>query len=212
MLTVSYLFFIVYLSLVVVAIKPVIGQLKQKKIQHLVFGVAASLSVLWWFRAGIYDGLDVHFLWLTAATLTLGWRWALVSSAIAAMVMVGMGHLELQEFGSYGLLSCALPIGFSYFAYMFAYHKLPRHFFVYIFFCSFFIGACCIALKMFVNALYLQNMDLYSWTLLVDNYLVLIPLLLFPEGLLNGMTMTLLVIYKPDWVKTFFDNQYLDNK
>ena len=210
MFSISTLLAIIYLSSILLAVKPVIGQLKQKKIQHLVFGVAAALSILWWFRAGIYQGLDVHFLWLTAATLTLGWRWALVSSALASLVMVLMGHLEINEFGSYALLNCVLPIGFSYFAYMFAYHKLPRHFIVYIFFCSFFIGACCIALKMFANALYFQYMDLYGWQLLVDNYLVLVPLLLFPEGLLNGMTMTLLVIYKPGWVKTFFDNQYLD--
>ena len=38
-------------------------QLKSSKLQqHLVFGAAASVFVLWIFRAGIYDGLDVHFI------------------------------------------------------------------------------------------------------------------------------------------------------
>ena len=42
-----------------------------KRQQHLVFGAAASLFVLWLFKAGIFDGLDVHFLGLTVVTLML---------------------------------------------------------------------------------------------------------------------------------------------
>ena len=41
-----------------------------KRLQHLVFGAGAVVFVLWLFRAGIYDGLSVHFLWLSALTLT----------------------------------------------------------------------------------------------------------------------------------------------
>jgi uncharacterized membrane protein len=30
--------------------------------------------------------------------------------------------------------------------------------------------------------------------------------------MLNGMTMTLLIIYKPQWVYTFYDKFYIDKK
>ncbi|WP_367278175.1 hypothetical protein [uncultured Photobacterium sp.] len=50
---------------------------------------------------------------------------------------------------------------------------------------------------------------LYLWGYIVDNYLALLPLLLFPEALLNGMAMTLLVVYKPEWVRTFADRDYI---
>jgi uncharacterized membrane protein len=32
------------------------------------------------------------------------------------------------------------------------------------------------------------------------------------EALLTGMVMTMMVIYRPDWVVTFDDARYLENK
>ena len=52
----------------------------------------------------------------------------------------------------------------------------------------------------------------YDWQTVRDNYLVLSLLMLFMEGMLNGMTMTLLVIYKPQWVYTFYDKFYINKK
>lgn len=201
-----------YLLLTLFAIRPVLSQLSTAKIQHLVFGSAAALAVLWWFRTGIYQGLEIHFLWMTALTLLLGWRWALFSSLLANAVLVGFGIIEFANMGVYGVIGCVVPILFSYLAYVLAYQYLPRHFFVYTFFCSFFIGALSIALKMWLMASYFTFSDLHSWNVVSDNYLILIPLLLFPEGLLNGMTMTLLIVYKPEWVATFYDSQYIDGK
>ncbi|MFT5313825.1 MAG: putative membrane protein, partial [Paraglaciecola sp.] len=37
-------------------------------------------------------------------------------------------------------------------------------------------------------------------------------LMLFMEGMLNGMTITLLIIYRPEWVYTFYDKIYLEKK
>lgn len=203
---------LVYLFLVIVIAKPVLKQIQLSNIQHLVFGTAASLAILWWFRTGIYPGLDVHFLWLTALTLILGWRWAVFSSALSIVIIASMGVVSWSDVGQLGLFGALIPIGFSYLAYVLAFHHLPRHFFVYIFFCSFFIGMCSIALKMALFGACYSFFDFYTAQVVIDNYLILIPLLLFPEGLLNGMTMTLLVIYKPQWVATFYDSQYLDGK
>lgn len=201
---------IVYLFIVLASVKPVLHQFSQSKVQHLVFGSAAAVSVLWWFRTGIYPGLDIHFLWMTALTLTLGFRWALFSSLLALGITALTGTINWQNIGIIGLIGCVLPACISYLMYMMAYHKLPRHFVVYIFLCSFFTGAMSLALKMFVFSIYYNEMGLYDWQTLVDNYLVLIPLLLFPEALLNGMTMTLGVVYRPEWIATFYDNQYLN--
>lgn len=202
--------FVLYLLFIYFSIKPVFHQLAESKVQHLVFGSAVAVSFLWWFRTDIYEGLEIHFLWLTALTLFLGWRWALVSSGLALSVVAAIGIIPWQDIGVLGLIGCVVPILFSYFVYLVAYHKLPRHFFVYIFVCAFFTGAATIALKMFLFSLFYQQIGAYDWLTLSDNYLILIPLLLFPEALLNGMTMTLGVIYRPEWVATFYDKQYLD--
>lgn len=49
----------------------------------------------------------------------------------------------------------------------------------------------------------------YPWHIISADYLSIWPLLLFPEALLNGMAMTLLAVYRPHWVSTFFDREYL---
>ena len=40
-------------------------------------------------------------------------------------------------------------------------------------------------------------------------YLPFVPLTSLPEALLNGMAMTLLVVYRPQWVNTFDDERYI---
>lgn len=183
-----------------------------KKIQHLVFGCAASVFFLWIFRTGIYPGLNVHFLWLTALLLVLGFRWAVVSAFLALLGVTLIGKESWSMFGINGLLGVMVPLSLSYLVYSFAFHKLSRHVFVYIFICAFLPGALMIAIKMYLLGGYFFIDNHYDWLTIKDNYLVLIWLLLFPEGMLNGMTMTLLIIYKPQWVYTFYEKFYIDKK
>lgn len=185
---------------------------EDKKIQHLVFGAAASVFFLWLFRAGIYDGLNVHFLWLTALTLLLGLRWAFISATVALVGVTVVGKETWAMLGVNGLLGVSVPLLLSYLIYNLSFHKLPRHFFVYVFVCAFLPGAVMIALKMALLGGYYYLDGIHSWTTVKDNYLILIPLMLFPEGMLNGMTMTLLIIYRPSWVYTFYDKYYLNDK
>ncbi len=190
-----------------------LGQLlNDKKVQHLVFGASVSLFVLWLFRTGIYDGLNVHFLWLTALTLLLGLRWAMVSGFITLLGVTIIGLEEWSMFGINGLLAITAPLVVTYLVYNFSFHKLPRHFFVYVFVCAFLTGAAVMALKMFLLGSYYYLDGIHSWEVVRDNYLLLIPLMLFSEAMLNGMTMTLLIIYQPTWVYTFYDKYYLNNK
>jgi uncharacterized membrane protein len=183
-----------------------------KKIQHLVFGSAASLFFLWIFRAGIYPGLNVHFLWLTALALLLGLRFAIVSSFLALLGMTLIGKESWAMLGVNGMLGVLAPLCVSYLIYILSFYKLPRHVFVYIFVCAFIPGAAMIAMKMaLLSGYYFLNGD-YDWLTIQDNYLILTTLMLFPEGMLNGMTMTLFIIYKPQWVYTFHDKYYLKDK
>lgn len=183
-----------------------------KKVQHLVFGASACLFSLWLFRAGIYQGLDVHFLWLTAMSLLLGLRWALISGSIALLGITIIGKESWTMFGVNGLLGICVPVILSYLIYNFSFHKLPRHLFIYIFVCAFIPGSVMIASKMILLGGYYYLDGIHDWITVKENYLVLIPLMLFPEGMLNGMTMTLLIIYKPTWVYTFYDKFYLNDK
>lgn len=184
--------------------------ISDKKSQHLVFGCAASVFVLWMFRTGIYEGLAVHFLWLSALPLVLGFRWSIFSASLALLGVTLFGKESIDMLGVNFLLGILLPISLTYAFYSFTFHKLPRHIFIYIFLCAFVPGALSIGLKMLALSGYFYADNIYSWQVIEDNYLVLTTLMLFPEAMFNGMTITLLIIYKPQWVYTFYDKLYLD--
>ncbi|MBC3764277.1 energy-coupling factor ABC transporter permease [Neptunicella marina] len=204
----------VYLLLVGMMLRalPLRSLLHSGKTQHLIFGCVVAVFILWMFRTGIYPGLTVHFLWLSALPLVLGYRWAIVVSMLALLGVTLAGMTPISMFGINGLLGCIAPISLSYAVFSWTFHKLPRHLFIYIFVCAFASGMAAISLKMLLFGGYYFLTGQYSWQIIVDNYLILIPLLLFPEGMLNGMTITLLVIYLPSWVNTFHDKHYLHNK
>jgi uncharacterized membrane protein len=180
--------------------------------QHLVFGSSAALFTLWLFKTGIHPGLDVHFLWLTALTLMLGFKFAMLSSFVVLVGVTLIGKESLVLFGINGLISITIPICLSFLVYTVTFHKLPRNFAVYIFICAFLTGAASITVKMFLLGGYFWVDNYYDWQIIKDNYLVLIPLLLFPEAMLNGMSMVCLVVYLPSWVLTFRDKFYFIKK
>jgi uncharacterized membrane protein len=45
-----------------------------------------------------------------------------------------------------------------------------------------------------------------------NNFLLILPMLMFGEAFLNGAVITLAVAYKPQWVATFHDRWYLQGK
>jgi|TARA_R110002111_G_scaffold134797_1_gene200818 uncharacterized membrane protein len=177
-----------------------------------VFGSAACVFILWMVRTGIYDGLTVHFLWLSALPLLLGFRWAIFSATLALLGVTLFGKESIEMLGVNFLLGVLAPIALTYGIYSLTFHKLPRHIFIYIFLCAFIPGALTIGLKMLALSGYFYLDGLYTWHVIKDNYLVLSTLMLFPEAMFNGMTITLLIIYKPQWVYTFYDKLYLDKQ
>lgn len=186
--------------------------ISDKKCQHLVFGSAACVFILWMFRTGIYDDLTVHFLWLSALPLVLGFRWAIISASLALLGVTLVGQEHFNMLGVNFILGILAPIALTYGIYSFTFHKLPRHIFIYIFLCAFIPGALTIGLKMLALSGYFYLDNIYPWFVIQDNYLILSTLMLFPEAMFNGMTITLLIIYKPHWVYTFYDRFYLNNQ
>ena len=89
--------------------------------------------------------------------------------------------------------------------------SLTLTFFVYIFVCSFILAGFIACLKISLGALFYLLIGQYNWQELADNYVYLSAIIWFPEAMLNGMAITLLITYRPHWVKTFYDKDYLDS-
>lgn len=182
----------------------------EKDYQHLVMATVVILLLLWGFRAGIAEGLQVHFLALTVLTLSHGWQIAVLIGSAATLLLAALGFVPWPDIGLYVLTGVMLPAMFSFAVFLFSYRFLTRHLFVYIFVAAFLNGALTMIVHLLLTSGWMYWSGAYSWAYIVDNYLSLLPLLLFPEALLNGMATTLLVVYKPEWVRTFADRDYLD--
>ena len=103
-----------------------------------------------------------------------------------------------------------LVLALNYAVYLLCFHYLKRQLFIYLFVGAFLNSALGLVVFMLLQA-WLQA-DQYSSHQLYEGYLIFIPLAALPEALLNGMAMTLLVIYKPEWVYTFYQRIYLSGK
>ena len=181
-------------------------------LQHRFFGTTVLVFILWIFRAGIVDELYVHFMWLTSLALVLGFRWAIISASLVLLAVTLLGYEHASMLGVNWLAGVAMPIAITYLIFSWSFHKLPRNVFVYLFVCGFFPGAITISLKMLILAGYYYIDTDLTWDTIYQNYVLLTPLLLFPEAMFNGMTMTVLIVHKPHWVYTFHDKFYIDNK
>ena len=177
--------------------------------QHLCLGGAIVLVPLWTLRAGLHEGLEIHFLGLTSLTLLLGWRLALLAPCLTLLLLAYFGVIPLADIGWQALIGVDLPVATSWLLFLGSWAWLPRHLFVYLFVAAFLGGALSISAKVIASALLMGVSGTYSWHTISADYLSIWPLLLFPEALLNGMTMTLLAVYRPHWVNTFFDREYL---
>lgn len=177
--------------------------------QHLVFASAVMLFMLWIINASVRDGLALHFLGITTLVLCHGWRIAITICLIPLSLMLGLGLLPWQEAGLFAATTYLLPGLFSYLIFALSYRYLTRHLFVYIFIAGFLNAALTIVLQISLTSGWYWLEGGYSWDVIYNDYLQMAILIWFPEALLNGSAITLMSIYRPHWLRTFYDNEYL---
>ncbi|ENM3790662.1 energy-coupling factor ABC transporter permease [Vibrio cholerae] len=182
-----------------------------KSFQHLTYFVMLGLFLLWSAQASVKEGLSIHFLALTTLTMMYGWRSAFLLTIPVTAALVVVGKLGVYDVPEYLLLSALLPILISYAIFALSYHYLPRNIFVFIFVAGFFNGGMTGSLHLLLNTLYQLALGVHDWQTIYDNYLILVPLLAFPEGLLNGMALAILCVFKPEWLRVFSDRDYIYN-
>lgn len=184
---------------------------KEKAFQHLVFATLFFFSTLWATQAGVKEGLQIHFLALTTLTMMYGWRMAFLISIPAMLVNHLLHDVSLLQLPTSLVLSALLPIFISYLVFLLSYHYLPRNIFVFIFVAGFFNGAITGSLHLLINSFYHLSVGHYDWETIQHNYFIFVPLLAFPEGLLNGMSLAVLTVFKPEWLRVFSDRDYIYN-
>lgn len=185
---------------------------QERRLQHLLFGATVALMLMWTMRAGISPGLGIHFLGITTLTLMFGWDLALLAGTLALLGMTVIGQESWDTVSVNVLCSVVVPALVSTAVLRLVEAKLPHNFFIYLFLCAFFGAGIATAAAGLVMALLLWVDGVYPWSKIYLEYVRYLPLIIFPEGLLNGIIMTAMMVFHPDWIRTFDARRYIDEQ
>ncbi|CAK9887501.1 MULTISPECIES: energy-coupling factor ABC transporter permease [Pseudomonas] len=177
--------------------------------QHLLFGTVFALFALWLVRRDFDTGVSYHFIGMTAVTLLLDWPLAIVGGVLAQLGLLALGRQDLAAMGVNGLLLIGLPVLVTEVCAILVERAQPRNLFVYIF-CSGFFAAALSALLCLLAGLGLLWMDgrfvMPEW---IEDFIGYLWLIIFPEAFINGMVVSALVVFCPEWLETFNRTRYL---
>lgn len=175
--------------------------------------LAASVAVLglWLIKTGIKPGLNFHLLGATVLTLMFRPLFALLAIALITAAIT-LWHGEYAAFAANWLIMGALPVAVSWGLYRLVERKLPNHLFIYVFLNGFFGGALAVVAVGLASTAFAALSGAYPLDYLLEDYLPFYLLMAWSEAFATGMLITILVVYKPQWVATFDDRRYLLDK
>nr|WP_245399653.1 energy-coupling factor ABC transporter permease [Atopomonas sediminilitoris] len=187
---------------------PWIELMSDSRRQHLLFGCVFALVLLWLVRRDFAPGLAFHFIGLTVVTLLLDWPLALLAGFAGQCALCALGRMEWAALGFNAVLWLALPVLIAQGCALWVERRQPRNLFVYIFLCGFFPAALT-ALAVALLGLWLLQWGGLALPYWLQDYAGYLWLVMFPEAFINGMLVSALVIFKPEWLETFNRSRYL---
>ncbi|MGD8206812.1 MAG: energy-coupling factor ABC transporter permease [Thiohalocapsa sp.] len=182
------------------------------RLTHVFFGATVALMLLWQLETQVQPGLNYHLLGLTAVTLIFGWCLAVIAASLALLAIYLNAGLGWEGFALNALLSGALPITLTQILLVVIRSYLPKQFFVYVLVNGFLTAGVVGVAMGYMAAWLLVGSGAYTYTELSQTVLPFFPLMFLPEAMLNGWIMVILVAFRPEWVYSFSDEQYLKGK
>lgn len=174
-------------------------------------GACVAVLALWLIKAGIKPGLNFHLLGASALTLMFRPWFALLALALILAAVTLMSG-EYAAYPANLLIMAVLPVGLSWGLYRLGEHWLPHHLFIYVFLNGFFGSALAVSAVGLASTGFVALAGAYPLDYLLENYLPFYLLMAWSEAFATGMLITILVVYKPEWLATFDDRRYLHGK
>lgn len=175
---------------------------------NIFLGATVAVLGLWLIKAGIKPGLNFHLLGATALTLMFRPLFALLALGLIT-VAISLWQGQYAAFAANWLLMGALPVGVSWAIYRLVDSRLPNHLFIYIFLNAFFGAAIAIMAVGLVSTGFIALSGAYTLDYLLEEYLPYYLLIAWGEAFATGMMVTLMVVWRPEWMATFDDKRYL---
>ncbi len=179
---------------------------------NILLGMTVGIMVIWTLKAGVVPGLSIHLLGTTLLTLMFGWAFAILGIVVVLAAHALYAGGGWAAFPLEALLLGLVPAAVSFTIYHIVDRYLPNNFFIYIFLNAFFGAALAAASAVFATSIVYLASGTYPLEEVWHDYTRYVLLLMYPEGFITGMLMTLFVAYRPQWVSTFDDDRYLKGK
>ncbi|MES9963180.1 MAG: energy-coupling factor ABC transporter permease [Candidatus Sedimenticola sp. 20ELBAFRAG] len=187
-------------------------RLLEKEQWHVFLGACVAMIVLWSMAAPVNDGLSFHLLGVTAITLMFGWSFGVIASSIALLGVTINGSSGWEAYALNGLVLGVLPVTITQVVLVLVRSLLPKNFFIYVLVNGFLTAGLAMLACGYVATGLLVLSGEYAMVQLEESFLPFFPLMAMPEAFLNGWIMTVLVVYRPNWVYSFSDELYIKGK
>lgn len=162
-------------------------------------------------RTGVLAGLELHLYGITAATLMMGWKIAYPAVIISQLFLCILGFEPLALLGWNALIFAALPVLISEGFCRALRRILPHNPFIFTLGAGFFGGIITMAAIMLANTAALALFSAYHLDIIADKYLKFSPIIIYPEGFINGVIITGLVAFHPRIISAFDPDRYFIN-
>ena len=179
---------------------------------HVLLASCVILGLVWHQDiAGMTPGMEFHLLLATTITLMFGWQFAILAISLVQLGLTMEGQADWASYSLNMLCNGVIPVGVTYVVYWLTYLWLPKHFFIYIYVTAFAGSALAMLASRLSGLGILLTSQAYNLRELGDEPMFII-VMLFPEAFINGLLMSVLVAYRPQWVSSFSDKHYLHGK
>ena len=186
--------------------------LKDSRHLNVLLGAVVFLCLLWSMKAGVKPGLSLHYVGASLLTLVAGPQFAVLGLLMVLAVVTLNGDAAWIAFGLNAMVMVAVPVFVASRCLRLVERWLPHHLFVYIFLNAFFGAGLTVLGVGGVSTGTLLLGGAYGASFLFNEFTLFFLLLAFSEAWLTGMAITVMVVYRPEWVSTFDDARYLKNK
>ena len=172
-------------------------------------GFVVALALLWQMEITAERGLVLHLSGAALAVAMFRVPAALLALCLILAAATANGQADWAVFGPNAVLVALIPAWLMA-GWMYLVRRiLPQHLFVFIFANGFFgAAAVMFAVGMLLSVL-LTWAGVASFEHWRQVWLPYVFLLSFSEAWLSGMILTLLLVYRPEWVATFDDRECL---
>lgn len=171
---------------------------------RLFFVACAVVLALWQVRTGVKPGLAFHLYGVAALTLMFGYWRAVLAGSLILLVQAALGRGSLVALGLDVVLTVALPAWLSWQTMRLLQKHLPRNFFVYALGNGFFGAALSVVAIGIATTLAMSASGAYTLDYLLAHYTPYATLLIsWAEAFSTGMAVTVMAVYRPEWLETY---------